>query len=208
MFFSFTTRGEIMKKLLCILAICLASLTCSAQEDSLYFFNAGLGVNFVEIEKVDGIDFAFDPGLVGTVCIGFHMNHWITAETEFAMRSNRFRKITADGVEFGVEGYLTKATFMQNFILNLTQRKYSPYFGFGVGLKKDSGNVKVVIVNGPHEIYEYSAKIDDAGTAFQLLGGIDIPMGEVSRLKLEYKFLQSEQEECNHSVILKAQKSF
>ncbi len=197
-----------MRKFLCLFAITLSCLTCSALENSLYFFNAGLGVNFVEIEKVDGIDFAFDPGLVGTACLGFRLNQWVTAETEFAMRSNRFRKITADGIEFGVDGYLTKATFMQNFLLNLTQRRYSPYFGFGVGLKKDSGHVKVVIISGPEEIYEYEAKIEGSGTAYQLLGGIDIPMGEVSRLKLEYKFLQSEQEECNHSVILKAQKSF
>jgi len=197
-----------MKKLLCLFLATVACLSCSALENSVYFFNAGAGINFVEIEKVDGIDFAFDPGLVGTVCIGFHINQWVTAETEFAMRSNRFRKITADGVEFGVEGYLTKATFMQNFLLNLTQRRYSPYFGFGVGLKKDSGDVKVVIVSRYSEVYEYKAKIDGSGTAYQLLGGIDIPMGEVSRLKLEYKFLQSEEDEHNHSIILKAQKSF
>ncbi len=197
-----------MKKLLCSLIISLCCVASFASENPLYFFNAGVGVNFVEIETVSGVDFAFDPGLVGIGCIGFHMNKWITAETEFAMRSNRFRRIRADGVEFNVEGYLTKATLMQNFILNLTQRKYSPYFGFGIGLKKDSGDVKVIIVSGPQEIYEYSAKIDGSGTAFQLMGGIDIPMGDVSRLKLEYKYLQSEEEERNHSVMLKAQKNF
>lgn len=197
-----------MRQFIFLIISSLSCFTCSAQDYSSYYFNAGLGLNFVDIEEVHEIDVAFNPGFIGTLSIGFPMSRWLKAETEFAARTNTFKKISVDGHDFGVNGHLTKVSLMENFILDLTQKKYCPYFGFGVGLNKDSGKIDVTIREDSGDIYDMKAKIDKCNTAFQLLGGIDIPVGEVSRFKLEYKYFQSEQDETNHSITLKAQKNF
>jgi len=136
----------------------------------------------------DTLELSTDPGVVITAAIG-NSYQQMRAEVEFAYRASDNDKFSAFGNSLEVDGEYTATSLMFNAYLDLASGSpITPFIGGGVGFAQVESEIIV---------FGESGKGDDNVVAYQLIGGLSLPVTPTAAFDLQYRYFATEDPEID-----------
>lgn len=177
--------------ILCGLALSLASLPAAGQ---LYIGGHG-GGSFAEDSELSHPSFGgadveaeLDTGFAVGGALGMKTLLGLRLEGEVTYRENEIDRFTVNGASARSRGDVDSVSFMANGWWDIPYPGITPYVGGGIGLSEVSvSNFSVGGVNIGSD--------EDTVFAFQLGGGVAIPIAPRVDLTADYRYFQAEDPE-------------
>ena len=165
-----------------------------------FYLNLDIGPTFipdVQVRNSLGNQAAFDTGVGGNLCAGYHLNHWLATELETGVLWNSIDRIGAVSLsQLHSRADLYQIPLKLNLVCNIpTKTRWTPYLGGGVGAMFSvlDSHVDPVPSQGPNRaasipVGNHNFTDTDCTLAYQAIAGLKYNISPHAQIDLGYKF--------------------